>query len=428
MNRLTGLGAAQGACLMTLGVLAGAESRELLASGLGAGRAVAESAAAGALVALCGGLPLALCVIVARAVARPGLPLAALAAEMRETRGRLGVLETGESATSARMVFSWSRAKLGESASRMFRLLGVHPGPDITAPAAASLAGLTREAASLALAELCDEHLLTEYAPGRYACHALLRCYAMEEAMARESEASRRAAVHRVLDHYLQAASVAAGFLGLNHAGVTRTRPQPGVLLEDIGGPEQAARWLDSEQHVLLAMIGQAAEGGYPPHAWELPWAAGWYFREKAHWRRLAAAQEAALVIAARLGDLAGQAMARQQLGWLRFLLGDTDSAGHHLDEAIALAGRLGDDQLRALAGVSRAHVLQAQDRRVEALLRARQALGPYHAVGDSQGQARALYAIGWHFIQRGDYQQAVHFTSRALMAYREPCPDAASR
>ena len=65
----------------------------------------------------------------------------------------------------------------------MFRLLGIHPGPDITVPAAASLAGLPPGQAHLALAELCDEHLLTEYVPGRYSCHDLLRSYAAEEAM-----------------------------------------------------------------------------------------------------------------------------------------------------------------------------------------------------------------------------------------------------
>ncbi len=143
-NRLTGLAAAEGAHLITPGVLTEAESHDLLALNLGAERAMAEPVAVSELIALCGGLPLALCDVAARAVARPGLPLAPLAAEMRDARRRLDVLETGESATSVRMVFSWSRAKLGDSASRMFRLLGIHPGPDITVSAAASLAGLPR--------------------------------------------------------------------------------------------------------------------------------------------------------------------------------------------------------------------------------------------------------------------------------------------
>jgi DNA-binding SARP family transcriptional activator/tetratricopeptide (TPR) repeat protein/DNA-binding XRE family transcriptional regulator len=415
-NRLTGLAAADGAHLITHGVLTESESRELLALSLGAERATAEPAVISELIVLCGGLPLALCDVAARAVARPGLPLAPLAAGMRDARSRLDVLETGESATSVRMVFSWSRAKLGDRASRVFRLLGLHPGPDITGSAAASLAGLPREQACLALAELCDEHLLTEYVPGRYICHDLLRSYAVEEAMTSVSEADRHAALHRVLDHYLHAASLASDFLHPHHAPVGRARPRPGVMLEEIAGPVQAAEWFLNERHVLLAMIGQAAESGYAPYAWELPWVAGWYFQGKACWQRLAAAQESALAVAASLGDLAGLATANQHLGWLRFLLGDVVNADLYLDEAIKLARQLGDQRLSALAGLSRAYVLQAQGRIMEAMAQARQALRLYHTVGDPRGEARALYAIGWHLIQLGDHEQAIHFSSRALV------------
>jgi DNA-binding SARP family transcriptional activator/transcriptional regulator with XRE-family HTH domain len=395
-NRLTGLAAAEGAHLITQGVLTEAESRELLALNLGAERAMAEPGAVSELIVLCGGLPLALCDVAAHAVGRPGLPLAPLAAEMQDARRRLDVLETGESATSVRMVFSWSRAKLGDSASRMFRLLGIHPGPDITVPTAASLAGLPLGQADLALAELCDEHLLTEYVPSRYSCHDLLRSYAIEEAITRESEADRHAALHRVLDHYLHAAIVASYFLYPDHTKVGRTPPQPGVILEEIGGRAQAAEWFERERHVLLAIIGTAAEIGCAPHAWELPWVVGWYFHDKECWQRLASAQESALAVAARLGDLAGLATANQHLGWLRFRLGDVASAGHYLDEAINLARQLGDLRLRALAGLRRAYVLQAQDRLLEATVQARQSLRLYHTIGDSRGEARALYAIGW--------------------------------
>jgi DNA-binding SARP family transcriptional activator/transcriptional regulator with XRE-family HTH domain/tetratricopeptide (TPR) repeat protein len=419
-SRLTGLAVTEDAHLITLGMLTKAESHDLLARDLGAERAMAEPVAVSELIALCGRLPLALRDVAARAVARPGLSLAALTAEMRDERWRLDVLETGESATSVRMVFSWSRAKLGSRASRMFHLLGVHPGPDITGSAAASLAGLPQGQASLALAELCDEHLLNEHVPGRYSCHDLLRSYAAEEAMTRESAADRDAAVQRVLGHYLQAASVASGFLRARHFEVMWTPPRSDVVLDEIGGPAQAAEWFDNEQHVLLAMVSQAAEGGHAPYAWELPWVVGWYFQGKACWLKLAAAQEAALAVATRLRDLTGLTMAQQHLGWLKFLLGDIASAGHHLVEAIELAGRLGDGRLRALAGLSLAYVLQAQDRLLEAMAQARQALRLYRAVGDPRGEARALYAIGWHLVQLGEHQQAVHFSSRALMTYRE--------
>jgi hydroxyacyl-ACP dehydratase HTD2-like protein with hotdog domain/DNA-binding SARP family transcriptional activator/transcriptional regulator with XRE-family HTH domain/tetratricopeptide (TPR) repeat protein len=415
-NRLTGLAAAEGAHLMTLGVLSETESRDLLTSHLDAGRAMAEPATVSELVKLCGRLPLALCNIAACAVVRPSLPLAALSAEMRDSRRRLDALETGEPATSVRMVFSWSQASLDRLSLRTFRLLAVHPGPDITIPAAASLAGLPPEQAQLAVAKLCDEHLLTEYGPGRYACHDLLRSYATEEAGSSESEAGRQDAMHRMFDHYLHAATAASGFLCYpSQPEISWPLPEVGITPERIRGPRHAAEWFENEQHVLLGVIRQAAEGGYAPYAWQLPWTAGWYLRDEASWPRLAAAQESALVVAATLNDPAGMAMAHQHLGCLRFLLGDIVSAGHHLDKAIELSRRLGDSRLRAMAALSRASVLQAQDRMREAVVQTWQALWLYRAAEDAQGESHALYTIytiGWNLVHSGDHRQAVQLAA----------------
>jgi DNA-binding SARP family transcriptional activator/transcriptional regulator with XRE-family HTH domain len=420
-NRLTGL-AAEGVHLMTLGVLTEAESHDLLALYLGAGRTAADPMVISELINLCGRLPLALCDSAARAVARPGLPLAALVSELRDARRRLDALETGEPVTSVRMAFSWSRARLGDQASHMFRLLGVYPGPDITVPTAANLAGLSPRQAYLALAELCDEHLLTEHLPGRYTCHDLLRSYAAEEASIREDQAGLRDAMQRVLDYYLHASVAASVFLCPRQAEVTQTTPRPGVTLEEIGGPRQAADWFENERHVLFAMIRQAAEDGYAPYAWELPWAAGWYFRGEDYWRRLAVAQESALAVATRLGDLAGLVMTHQHLGWLRFMLGDIASVGHHFHEAVEMAGQLDDARLRALSGLSCAYVLQSPDITLEAMAQAKKSLRLYHSLGDLQGDIQDLYTIGGYLIQLGDHELAAHFSSRALVAYRQSC------
>jgi DNA-binding SARP family transcriptional activator/transcriptional regulator with XRE-family HTH domain/tetratricopeptide (TPR) repeat protein len=419
-NRLTGLAAAEGAHLITLDALTDSESRDLLSTNLGTERAKAEPAAVSELIALCGRLPLALCDVAARAVARPGLPLRALVAEMQDARGRLDVLDTGESATSVRVVFSWSRAKLGHQASRMFRLLGIHPGPDITVSTAASLAAVPRGQAYLALTRLCDEHLLTEYAPGRYGFHDLLRAYAAERARSSDSDAERRAAVRRVLDYYLHTARAAAALLCPYRTEARWSRPQPGVVPEEIGGPAQAAEWFENERHALLAVIGRAAEEGQAPHAWELPWVAGWYFHDQVYRQRLVVAQESALPVAVRQGDLAGQAMARQHLGWLRFLLGDIVSADDYLAEADELARHLDDGRLRALTGLSRAYLLESQNHPREAMIQVRHALRLCRT-GDRGGEADARYALGWHVVQLRDRQHALNFTSQVLMLYREP-------
>jgi len=425
-NRLTGLAAAEGAHLLMLGVLSEAESGDLLARNLGAARAMAEPAAVSELIAWCARLPLALCDIAARAASRPSLPLAALAAEMRDERQRLDALETGESATSVRMVFSWSRVRLSESAGRMFRLLGIHPGPDITVPAAASLAGLERSQACLALVELCDEHLLTEHAPVRYACHDLLRAYAVERSLIGDDARERRGAVHRVLDHYLRTASAAAITLSPYYTPLAWSQPQPGVRPEKIVDPGHAARWFEDERHVLLAAIGQAADQAYTPHAWELPWTAGLFFSGDAYWRKLAEAQETALAVATKLGDLAGQTLARQHLALLSFRLGESTCAAHHLDEAIKLGGELDDTRLRAPLGLTLAYVLQAQHRTLEALIHAGRALRLYRVMEDRRGEVQALHALSWHLVQFGEHQQAALCRGQARALRREFAIDSA--
>jgi predicted ATPase len=69
-NQLTGLAVADGAHLLSLDVLTGAEARDLLARRLGSGRVAAEPAAAAELIRLCAGLPLALAIAAARAAGR----------------------------------------------------------------------------------------------------------------------------------------------------------------------------------------------------------------------------------------------------------------------------------------------------------------------------------------------------------------------
>jgi DNA-binding SARP family transcriptional activator/transcriptional regulator with XRE-family HTH domain len=405
-NRLIGLAASEGAYVLALDRLTDGESYSLLAKVLSAERVIAEPAAVSELISTCDGLPLALCNVAARATARPVLPLAKLAAEMRDGQRRLDVLETGEPATSVRAVFSWSGPRLSDLGAHMFQMIGLHPGQDITVPVAASLAGIDRGRAYLAIAELCDGHLLTEHAPSRYKCHDLLRMYSTETAHHNVSEPERRAAVCRVFDHYLYTASSALSLLYpcLRLSPRSPERLRPGVTPESICDAWQAAAWLEGEQHVLHDLIGRAIEGGYVPYAWELPWATGLYLRGERNWRKLAAAQEAALTIADKLGDLVGQAVARHHLSWLWLWLGDHTEACRHLVETIALVTQLGNHRFEALAGLMRARVLRAQNPIPEALAQAGQSLQLFRAEDDRQPGTRVLSTVGWQIASIGTY------------------------
>jgi len=185
-SELPGLVAAEGARALRLGVFSDAEALELLVRRIGSARVAAEPEVARELTRLCARLPLALAIIAARVIARPGFPLASLAEELRDGGGRLDALATGEQTADIREVFSWSYRCLRPPAARMFLLLGLYPGPDITVAAAARLAATTPREARGLLRELTRCHVLAELSPGRYALHELLRAYAAERARAEE--------------------------------------------------------------------------------------------------------------------------------------------------------------------------------------------------------------------------------------------------
>src|SRR5262249_47604719 len=137
---LTSLVVAEGAHLLAIDLLDVSESHELLAGRLGADRVTAEPAAVHEIIELCARLPLALAVVAARPAPHPGFTLAALADELRDAMGGLDEFADVDPTTDPRAVFSWSYLQLTDAAARMFRLVGLHSGPDIGARAAASLA------------------------------------------------------------------------------------------------------------------------------------------------------------------------------------------------------------------------------------------------------------------------------------------------
>ena len=216
-RRLAGLAACEAATLLTIDVMSQPEAVALLAGRLGAQLTEAAPETANQLATLCGGLPLALSIAAVRAAEPPNPDLAALTAQMQDIGDRLDTLDVGEPAGSIRAVISWSYTNLSRPAASMFRLLGVHPGPDISLAAAASLVGCQAAQARRILTELVSAHVIAEHVPGRWACHDLLRAYAGEQSRREDHRAEQDAATVRVLDYYVQTACSAA----------VRLRPQP---------------------------------------------------------------------------------------------------------------------------------------------------------------------------------------------------------
>jgi DNA-binding SARP family transcriptional activator/tetratricopeptide (TPR) repeat protein len=419
-NQLPGLVAATGAHPVALDLLSRDEAVELMARRLGHDRVGAEPAATDELVTRCAGLPLALAIVAARAATHPEFPLAALAGQLREARDGLDGFDGGDVATDARAVFSWSYRSLGAPAARLFRLLGLHPGPDVGTAAAASLAGGPVTQVRPLLAELARAHLVTEHAPGRHTCHDLLRAYAGELANTQETATGRRAATHRLLDHYLHSAHAADLLLYRHGETITPAPPQPGVSAEQLGDQDQAMAWFTAEHPVLLAAVDHAARNGFQRHTCQLAWALFVFLHRQGRWRDRATTQHAALEAARRLDDRGAQARAHRYLGSAYADLGRYDDAHLHLRRALDLSDDLGDHAGAAWTHDYRSLVFEQQGRDADALDAAQRALDLFDAAGDRVGQAVALSDVGWFQGRLGNHQQALASCSRALALHQE--------
>ena len=342
-GRLSGLTARDGARRLTLGPLAQTEAISLLGRILGPERVGAEPEAASDISVRCGHLPLALRIVADRAADRPCVTLADLAGQLAAARDLLDVLDSEDEATAIRAVFSWSYQALAPAAARMFRLLGLHAGPDVSVPAAAALAALGPTEAGRLLDLLAGVHLIEEDQPGRYRLHDLLRVYATEQVQAAEDSDSREAALRRMLIWYLHTAVAADQMIVPGRRHPPLGTPPPGCEPLSFTDYEQALAWCDTEHANLTAATRLAAKAGHDDVAWKFPVALRGFFDLRRPWAEGLAYASAGVAAARRAGDRDGQAWTLDCLGHAHSGLGKFEDALDCYAEARSIRRETGD-------------------------------------------------------------------------------------
>jgi tetratricopeptide (TPR) repeat protein/transcriptional regulator with XRE-family HTH domain len=418
-DSLPGLVAAPGARWLDLDVLPARDAYTLLSRTLGAERVAAEPAAAGQLTELCGYLPLALRVAGANLAVRPRQRIAEQVAQLRE-RDRLAELAVpGDPRTTVSAALGLSYARLPDPARRLFRLLGLVRGPDVTAGAAGALVQQTPQVAAELLATLARAHLLEESAAGRYTSHDLLRHYAAGRAAQEESAAARAAARRRLLDWYVSGAEAAASTL---YSKLLRLPDAPPAAAESpfsFGKPSQAQAWLEAEHANLIGAIADAAEHGPRPVTWRLAHALRGFWCQGPYLVDGLAAATAAAAAARADGDLPGQAAAQLSLGFVHDRLGRHREALAHFDSAAALARRAGwaDWQLAALSNAAVAH--WRLGRLQQAAADFTETLGLSRKLARPRGQAVVLNNLGAVRHDLGQLADATADLTESLSLYR---------
>ena len=419
-DRLTPMVATDAAQPLPLDLFSAEESRNLLAGRLGTPRVTAERGAVDTIVQCCARLPLALVIVAARAQ-QPGVLLSTVATELTTTHP-LDVLDAGDPMSQVRSVLSWSNAALSAPAARVFRLLGLHPGPDVSLAATASLVGQPPSEVAPLLVDLARMNLLNESAPGRYAFHDLLRAYATELTRRVDPEAERRAALRRLFDHYSHTAHAADRLLDVQRDPIpvplvpaaAGTRPEP------VADSEQAMSWMQAEHRVLLTALRQAADAGFDAQAWQLAWTFVTFLNRKGHWHDLLSSGEVAVRVADRLGIPAARASAHRQIGLSSSQTGRYADSDDHLHRALAISLDAGDAVGQAIAHRFLAILSWRKGELPNARTHAQRALTLYQAAGHRRGEAFSENAVGWYHALLGEYPQALAHCTRALGILQE--------
>jgi tetratricopeptide (TPR) repeat protein/DNA-binding XRE family transcriptional regulator len=417
-NDLSGLVAADGARPLTVDLLSVDESRRLLAGRLGEPRVAAEPEAVDELIVGCGRLPLALAVVAARAAGRPDLTLASVAAQVR-TAG-LDAFSGPDLSTDVRAVIGWSYRSLSEDAARTLRLLGLHPGPDASLAAAASLTGAPPDSVRGWLSELSRAHLLTEPAPGRYAFHDLLRACATELVHTLDAAADREWARRRLVDHYVHTGHTAALLLMPQRAPLELPAASEGAVRLPLATEDEASAWFAAEHESLLAALRAAAGGGHDEDAWRLAWVLVDFQETRGYRQEWIACQRLGLDAARRLGQRQYQALSLRFLGRATNLIGRHDEAERYLRASLGLFAELGDLAAEALTRHALALLTGFQGRHAEALDHAERALAQFQAAQHLAGQARAHNTVGWYLSQLGRHPPAVDQCRQAIAIHQK--------
>lgn len=431
-SRLTEL---DSAAFWDLDVLTTAESVELLAAVVGAGRVAEDPDATGALIDACARLPLAVRIAGARLATRPEWPVRALADRLSDARHRLDELRLGDLAVRATLQVSYRMLPAaepgGEDSARAFRLLGAVDATEFALSTAAAVLGTDERAAEAALERLVDARMLETPRPGRYRLHDLVGLLARELADQAESPASRAAARER---------AVRALLAGMQQVGTLERSGRLVPYLDDAGtattlrlaDSDDALAWIEAE---LPGAVDVGVQASLDPRVpvWPVACLAAHvcgHLEYRGMWERQREFAGAVLTAARRAGDAHAVALAGHEIGLVDQHRGGIESARRWFTDSLATYRRVGDAigearALNNLGAIALEDQQSSDDPRESAATGGTaaeyfdQALAVCRAHDLPRGEAGILSNLGLTMYLRGRLASAARYYTEALDRHR---------
>jgi DNA-binding SARP family transcriptional activator len=412
---LTGLLVRHGAQPVPLDLLSEVEGCDLLVAQLGEQRIDAEPAAVTRLLAHCGGLPLALGIVAARAAVRPDLPLADLADQLGDHVSRLDGLDTGESHLSLRAVLSWSYHALHPDAVTLVGLISLAPGADIGSSAVVALSPTAPDRTRAVLNDLEAANLVSRQHGGRFRMHDLVRLYAAERAGLELTAETRDPALRRLVDHYTHTSQGAARLLFPLRQPIAVEPAVAGSHPQSLSDEAAAQAWFAAEHQCLLEAQQTAIDLAMHNRVWQLAWGRTTFDYQRGHLDVQRTMWLRGLTAARQLGARTTQALAHRILGDACARTGRHVEAVDHLQVAMDMAQEFGDDLIQAHTHRALAVAWHQRDDNEQALEHAVHALRLYRAAGNTAREADALNAVAAYSCYVGDQAMAREHAEAAL-------------
>ncbi|WP_234018196.1 MULTISPECIES: BTAD domain-containing putative transcriptional regulator [unclassified Streptomyces] len=407
-----------------------------------------DTAQTARIVQLCGYLPLAIELVAHRFRARTSWTMGILTERLARDPRRLAEIHSADQEQEMARAFALSYRTLTAQQRLAFRRLGLHPGPEFAAEAAAALLGQPLRITERLLEGLLACSLLREPVPDRYRYHDLLREYAYDLSLAEDSEQERREAVERLADFYATTAALADRVAYPRRMRPAAAASHPQTPATPFPGSLAARAWLASERGNLLALEDHVRQNGNSESAAELACAIAGFLQSECHWqdaKRLlrhavahwdrtndnvpalcralidlcaadasigdysegAAAGQRALELASTLGDGPAEAEALRVLGTLNWHLGENRKALVLLQKSFAIKSLSGDIWDKARSRNNIAVTMLFLGERGRALRHFRSALDGFRAASDKTASAQTLNNIGELQMQAGDIASA---------------------
>lgn len=369
------------------------------------------------LTELCGGLPLALRIIAALLAHDADRSVPGMTAELLAESRRLAGMSYGDRAVRAAFELSYRVLDLGQG--RLFRLMSLNPGPDVSTQAVGVAAGLDDRRVRRELESLARAHLIERgIAYGRWRMHDLVRSFANDVA---SLDPERRSALEKLFAWY--AHSVNAADIAMRPG---RIRPDIGTYtgapMAALRNRNAALKWCTTEQANLVAAVLSGENESLGHLIWSIPLSMWGFLTQTEAWNDWIEAHYAAARAAQQCGALSGQGWLLNNLGTGYRVLGRQQDSRSAFDAGLKVRRELGDvhgqaDSLKDMAMAAR--IWREFD---EALRLSRETLEliEHGRLPDQSGKASTLDTIAVCLSHLGRIDEAAETAARALSIWED--------